>query len=360
MKKLKFGVVGVNSRGRGVLGQVIGESDIELKAVCDIKPEELAKAKDYFENEKGVKNLECYSDYDEMLKKADIDAVFVATYAIDHVSFVIKALEAGKHVLSEIPAVNSIDEAKQLKAAVLAHPELKYMVAENCCYWGFIQAWKIMADEGKFGEAVYAESEYLHSCDYRDLKPENFPPEHWRSFNPSIKYLTHNLGPLLHILDDECVSVTAMEPDVVYNPYVKIKKNAVALFKTKKGAMIRILISFGSFTGFDHNFRILGTRGSIMTDPTKKLEDAHSFASFSDIPGSMDDKVEIPVTMTSFGKGGSHGGADRKMILDFVNCVLNDTPVPLDVDFAIRISLPGVIAAESIAKGGMTLEIPKI
>ena len=97
-----------------------------------------------------------------------------------------------------------------------------------------------------------------------------------------------------------------------------------------------------------------------MTAPTKKLEDAHTFASFSDIPGSMDDKVEIPVTMTSFGKGGSHGGADRKMMLDFVNCVLNDTPVPLDVDFAIRISLPGVIAAESIAKGGMTLEIPKI
>ena len=182
MKKVKFGVVGVNSRGRGVLGQVIGEQNIELKAVCDIKPEELAKAKDYFENEKGVKDLECYSDYDEMLKNADINAVFVATYAIDHVSFVIKALEAGKHVLSEIPAVNSIEEAKKLKEAVLAHPEVKYMVAENCCYWGFIQAWKVMAEEGKFGEAVYAESEYLHSADYRDLKPENFPPEHWRSF----------------------------------------------------------------------------------------------------------------------------------------------------------------------------------
>lgn len=361
MEKVKFGAVGVNSRGRGVMKSALANPNFQLKAVCDIKPQELKKAEDLFKGECGISDLECYADYDEMLKNADIDAVFVATDAICHVPFVVKALEAGKHVLSEIPAVNSLEEAKILKEAVKAHPEVKYMVAENCCYWGFIEAWKKMADDGKFGEAVYAESEYLHSADYRDLKPENYPPEHWRSFNPSIKYLTHNLGPLLYILDDECVSVSAMEPDVVYNPYVKIKKNAAALFKTRKGAIIRILISFGSFTGFDHNFRILGTRGSIMTDPTKSLNDAHSHASFSDIPGSMDDKVDIPITMTSFGTGqGGHGGADYKMISDFIKCVLEDKAPKLDVDFAIRISLPGVIAAQSIENGGNNLDIPKI
>ena len=360
MDIIKFGAVGVNSRGRGVMKEALGNPHFKLCAVCDIKPEELKKAEELFKGEKGISDLECYADYDEMLKNADIDAVFVATDAICHVPFVVKALEAGKHVLSEIPAVNSVEEAKILKEAVLTHPEVKYMVAENCCYWGFIEAWKAMADESKFGEAVYAESEYLHSIDYRDLKPENYPPEHWRSFNPSIKYLTHNLGPLLYILDDECVSVSAMEPDVVYNPYVKIKKNAAALFKTKKGAMIRILISFGSFTGFDHNFRILGTRGSIMTDPTKSLNDAHSIASFSDIPGSMDLKVDIPVTMSSFSGGGGHGGADFKMISDFINCIVEDKKPRLDVDFAIKISLPGVIAAQSIEEGSANLEIPKI
>lgn len=359
MKKLKFGVVGVSTRGRDVMGEVLDKECFELRAVCDINPDTLSGAVAFFE-EKGVHNLECFTDFDQMLRSADIDAVFISTYAVCHVPFAIKALDAGKHVLSEIPAVNSVEEAKSLKEAVLSHPNLKYMVAENCCYWGHIKAWKEFALQGKFGEVVYAESEYLHAKDFRDYRAEDYPAEHWRSYNSPIKYLTHNLGPLLYIMEDECVSVSAMTPDAIYNPYVKIPKNAVAIFKTKKGAVIRILISFGSYCNLDHNFRIMGTRGTIETDNIKSLEEAHSFARFSDVPGSIEKKIDIPVTISSFGEDGIHGGADKKMVLDFVDIVLNNKKVVLDVDFAIKISLPGIIAAESAERGGVLLEIPQI
>lgn len=359
MKKVKFGVVGVNTRGRDVMGEVIGRDGFELNAICDINSETLEGAVKFFE-ERGVTGLDTYTEYEDMLKNADIDAVFISTYAICHVPFAIMALEAGKHVLSEIPAVNSVEEAKQLKEAVLSHPEVKYMVAENCCYWGHIQAWKEFAEQGKFGEIAYAESEYLHSRDYRTFKSEEFPPEHWRSFNNPIKYLTHNLGPLLYIMEDECISVSAMMPDVIYNPYIKYPRNAVALFKTKKGAVIRILISFGTFCNLDHNYRIMGTRGTIETDNIKSLKDAHSYARFSDVEGSMHKKIDIPVTISSFGEDGVHGGADRKMVLDFIDIVLHDKKVVLDVDFAINISLPGIIAAQSAENGGQLLEIPRI
>ncbi len=359
MEKLKFGVVGVNTRGRDVMGEVVGRKGFELKAICDINSETLDGAVKFFE-EKGVTCLDCYTDYEDMLKNADIDAVFISTYATCHVPFAIMALEAGKHVLSEIPAVNSAEEAKALKKAVFAHSNLKYMVAENCCYWGHIQAWKEFFLQGKFGDIVYAESEYLHSQDYRNFKAEDFPKDHWRNCNSPIKYLTHNLGPLLYIMDDECVSVSAMTPDAVYNPYVKMPKNAVAIFKTKKGAVIRILISFGSYCNLDHNFRIMGTRGTIETDNIKGLNEAHSFARFSDVAGSIDKKIDIPVTVSSFGEDGIHGGADRKMVLDFIDIVLNNKKVVFDVDFAINISLPGIIAAESADKGGELMQIPEI
>ena len=79
------------------------------------------------------------------------------------------------------------------------------------------------------------------------------------------------------------------------------------------------------------------------------------------LSGSMDDKVDIPITMTSFGGGqGGHGGADYKMVSDFIKCILEDKAPKLDVDFAIKISLPGVIAAQSIENGGNNLEIPEI
>jgi predicted dehydrogenase len=165
MDKVKIGVVGM-IRGAGVIAEVVGHKDVEVTAICDNNPKVLAAAAERLEKA-GAENVACYEDYDKMLAEADIDAVYVVTYATAHVPFVLKALEAGKHVLSEIPTVATLEESKVLKAAVLAHPELKYMTAENCCYWGFIQAWKKMFEAGKFGKAVYAESEYVHT-----LKPE--------------------------------------------------------------------------------------------------------------------------------------------------------------------------------------------
>ena len=359
MKKLKFGVVGTNIRGRDVMSEALSFESFELCALCDNNEERLSGAVKFFEK-KGVTNLSCYSDFDEMLKNKDVEAVFVSTDAVCHVPFVVKALEAGKHVLSEIPAINSVEEAKILKEAVKSHPELKYMIAENCVYWGFITAWKAFADRGNLGETVYAESEYLHAKDFREYRKEDYDPKHWRSYNSPIKYLTHNLGPLLYIMEDECVSVSAMEPDAIYNPYLNKPRNAVALFKTKKGAVIRILISFGAYCNLDHKFRIMGTRGTIETDNIKNLSSAHSFARFADVQGSIEKKIELPVTVSSYNEEGIHGGADKKMILDFIDIVLNNKKVILDVDFAINISLPGIIAEQSIKNGGKLFEIPKI
>jgi len=356
--QVRLGVVGL---GRGMIAQkLLGTPNVQITAVCDRNPEKLQAAVDALKD--CTQHLQAFDNFDDFLRDADVNAVFVATEAIYHVPYVIRLLEAGKHVISEIPAVNSIEEAKLLKAAVLAHPECKYMVAENCCYWAFIQAWKMMYEDGKFGETVYAEAEYLHGKDFRDLRPEDYPPDHWRSFNPAIKYLTHDLGPLLYIMNDRCVSVACMEPDVQYNPYTPNKKgNGVAIFKTAKGAVIRILICFDAFVDAAHNYSLIGTRGTIETEKTKLSPLAHSFASFSDIPGSRVTKVEIPITRAFHGEPtDGHGGADRKMLQAFVRCILEDTPPPLDVDFAIKISVPGIIAHESAVQGGTALEIPEI
>ncbi len=357
-KIVKLGVVGLD-RGRWMISEVIKQDNVQMTAICDKNPERLAIGKKHFED-RGVENLQCYADYDEFLK-SDVEAVVVATPATDHVSFVVKALEAGKHVLSEIPTVHTLEEAKILRAAVKAHPNQKYMAGENCCYWAFIQMWKKMREEGKFGDPLYAEAEYIHSQDYRDIKAEDYPDEYWRTTHPGIRYLTHSLGPLLYIMDDYCVSVSAMTPDIQYTPYRPACKNGVALFKTAKGAVIRILICFDAYVGYDHNYTLIGTRGSIETDKIKSVRAAHSFARLSDIPGSIDEKIEIPVSarFPNEPKAG-HDGADQKMMSDFIRCIVEDTEPTIDVDMGIRMSLPGVIADESAKQGGALIEIPDI
>ena len=90
-KFVKLGIVGLG-RGRWVVTEVVAEKEVKLTAICDINEEKLEAAKEDFES-RGVKDLQCFTDFDEMLK-SDIEAVFIATDAIYHVPFVIKAMEA--------------------------------------------------------------------------------------------------------------------------------------------------------------------------------------------------------------------------------------------------------------------------
>lgn len=358
-KVIKYGVVGL---GRGM--DIILEGAVDkrgvLTAACDRNPEIMKKAQTRLE-EHNINSCTFYNTYEEMLA-SDIDAVVIATDAICHVPYVIKALEAGKHVLCEIPSVNTIEEAHQLKAAVKAHPDLIYMAAENCCYWAFVEKWKEMFEEGLFGEVLYAEGEYLHSIDPEKFAADNYPKGHWRITNPAIKYITHELGPLLYILDDRCVKVTCAESNIVYNPYFPEKNGTgVATFYTEKGRILHIIISFGSYTSPTHNFRMLGTKGSIETDRLKKVYQAHSFANLQSVPDTFKTKLEIPITTGYDEKDeGTHGGGDRRMMKDFLRCVAENVAPKLDVDFAIRMSIPGILAHESAVLGGVPVEIPEI
>ncbi len=357
-KIIKLGVVGLG-RGKTLASEIAGYKHVKLRAICDKNSKKLESAKKFFSKEKKIKDLLCFDNFEDFIN-SDVEAVIIATDATNHVSYVIKALNADKHVISEIPAINSLKEAKELRKAVKAHPHLKYMVGENCCYWAFIEAWKKMYEEDEFGDVVYAESEYLHAKDFNDYKPPE-EPDHWRTYNPAIKYITHNLGPLLYIMNDKIDSVTCMESSVKYNPYRNGSASGAALFKTKKGAIIRIFICFGAYVGFDHNFRIVGTKGTIETDNTKPLEKAHSFARLSDIQSSLEEKIDIPVTLKFPGEAdGEHGGADYKMMKAFIDCIINDTPPPLDVDFGITISLPGILAHESAVMESIPIKVPDV
>ena len=360
-KTVKLGVLGLK---RGLVAkQLIKFDGVELCAVCDRNEKTLAKAMAELNEEqtrwgKNYTIIPC-SSFDELLK-CDIDAIYLANDADEHVSYAVRAMEAGKHVISEIPAIYSLEEAKILKECVNAHPNLKYMLAENCLYWAFLETWKQMYRDGMLGEAVYAEGAYLHGMDWMKNDPSKKDTNHWRARMPAIKYLTHSLGPLLDIINDECVSVSCMMPDVEYYPGSNVQKNGVAIFKTARGAVIRILICFSAYSGYGHRYMIIGTSGCVENDPTKPLEESFSYASMREVDGSIYRKLEIPVTIMAEGEEETRGRGEIKMLREFIACIQNDTPPPIDIDKAINMSLPGIIAHESALKGGELMTIPKI
>lgn len=79
MKKIKIGIAGLGRLGKVHAQNIANKIEqAELTAACSIVTSELDFARDKL----GVKNV--YSDYKEMLSKADVDAVAIVTTSSEH------------------------------------------------------------------------------------------------------------------------------------------------------------------------------------------------------------------------------------------------------------------------------------
>lgn len=61
-----------------------------------------------YRSELGLSNSQCFDNYDEFIRKADVDVVVVATPIPYHAEQSIKAMEAGKHVLCEVVMADTV------------------------------------------------------------------------------------------------------------------------------------------------------------------------------------------------------------------------------------------------------------
>ena len=112
MKELKAAVIGMGNMGTAHAAAIAcGEiEDMRLTAICDIKKERVESFKEQFPL------IEAYTDYDELLYKADINGVIIATPHPYHSEMAIKALEKGFHTMLEKPADISVSRVKELNA----------------------------------------------------------------------------------------------------------------------------------------------------------------------------------------------------------------------------------------------------
>src|SRR6476469_7959290 len=112
IRRLKVGVVGA-----GVIAQVMHlnylrelSDQFEIAALCDISAENAAN------NAQRYNIARTFSDWREMLKDDEIDAVFILTSG-SHAPIAVAAAKAGKHILVEKPMCFSVAEGLEMKAA---------------------------------------------------------------------------------------------------------------------------------------------------------------------------------------------------------------------------------------------------
>jgi len=117
-ERIGFAGIGMGGQGRGDLNGFLGFPQVHVHAVCDVVGRHREMAKANVVSRYGNNDCQLYSDFRDVLARADIDAVLIATPDHWHVPIAIAALQNGKDVYSEKPETRTIVEGQRLREVV--------------------------------------------------------------------------------------------------------------------------------------------------------------------------------------------------------------------------------------------------
>lgn len=148
---IRVAVVGLGKMGGSHLSIVNAHPLVKVAAVCDPTGYILDVLKKYT-------GLAVYSDYAEMLRTAELDAVIIATPSRFHAAMVEQALNAGLHVFCEKPFCLSADDSQRL-SALAKSKKLMSQVGYHYRFVGAFQEMKRLLDAGAIGRVTHVLAE---------------------------------------------------------------------------------------------------------------------------------------------------------------------------------------------------------
>jgi len=362
-EKLRISIVGACNRGRSFAPALHATGEAHIVAVCDINEKGLEKAR------ADLGADEAYTDYEQMLRDADINTVIVGTPMPLHVPQAVAALELDYHVLSEVPAGVSIDECRDLVRAANA-ADACYMMAENYTYIRQNMTVAELVRRGLFGTTYYAEGEYLHDC--RELYVLTPWRRRWGVGVNGITYGTHSLGPVLKWMPGErvtevcCAGAGRHRVDAEGKDYEQ-EDTCVMLGKTTNGGLVKIRMDILSDRPHAMaNYVLQGTEGAYESARAQGEPDRIWLREVHGTPHKWHDLLDLPDEFTpqawvehgERAREAGHGGGDYLEVLDFVEACLGRKPPPIGIHETMDMCLPGLVSQQSIEQGGAWLPVP--
>ncbi|MCU9615026.1 Gfo/Idh/MocA family oxidoreductase [Caldibacillus lycopersici] len=267
MSKLKVGVIGCGSIARHRhLPEYQLNAAVEIVAVCDIVPERAEEMATLY-------HATAFTDYQELLKSAEVDAISVCLPNYLHAPVSIAALNAGKHVLCEKPMATSKEEAEAMIAAAKANDK-KLMIAHNQRFVASHQKAKEIIESGKLGKVYSFKTTFGHPG------PEGWSVDganSWffkkeQAFIGAMGDLGVHKADLLRYLLGEFSEVGAfVETNAKQN--TDVDDNAVCILRTADGVIGTLAASWAYVTGDDNSTTIYGEKGilKLESDPEYSL-----------------------------------------------------------------------------------------
>lgn len=281
---------------------------------------------------------EAGSEFDEALRRSDIDLVSLASYDDAHFEQVMRSLAAGKHVFVEKPLCRTVDELGRIRVALDANRSLH--LASNLVLRG-AELYRWLREEiaaGVFGDIYAFDGDYLYGRLHKIT-------EGWRGEAENYSVMLgggiHMIDLMLWLTGQRPISVQAIgnrictrHTDFRYDDFV------AATMSFASGMVGRITANFGCVHRHQHVVRIFGTRKTFV------LDDAGARLMVARDPVEPGLPV-APVEFISLASKPAHKGALIPAFVDGI--ILNRTPHTADLDVTLDAISIAAACDESIS-----------
>jgi UDP-N-acetylglucosamine 3-dehydrogenase len=267
MATLKVGVIGCGAIAqRRHIIEYAANPNVEIVAVCDLVEERAqAMATKY--------GAEKYTDYKELLKDKEIDAISVCLPNYLHAPVSIDALNGGKHVLCEKPMATSFEEAENMIQSAKENRKL-LMIGHNQRFVASHQKAKQLLDSGELGKVYSFKTTFGHpgpegwSVDGR----ESWFFDKKRAFIGALGDLGVHKADLIRYLLGEVAEVGAFV-ETNAKEGADVDDNAVCIVKMESGVIGNLTASWAYVAGGD-NSTVIYTENAVLhleEDPEHSL-----------------------------------------------------------------------------------------
>ena len=256
MKTVKFGSVGLGRLGyehaRNLANLIPG---CTLSAICDIDAEQVRRVAE----ELGVART--YSDFEEMCKDPELDAVAIVSPSFLHVQQIEIAMRHGKHVFCEKPLGVDVAQCKAAEQVVAAHPELTFQLGFMRRFDKSYAEAKRKIEQGDIGQVVLVRS---YTQDPRSTIDSTlkFAPHSGGQF---LDMCVHDLDLVRWFTGSEIKNVWAIGGVFEFDLYRELNDadNAAATVQCENGAMGFLFTNRTHAAGSNVETEIIGTHGTL-------------------------------------------------------------------------------------------------
>ncbi len=323
---LNIGIIGA-----GRIGKVHAES-----ITYHVKDARVAAIADPFMNEtttawaEGLGIQKIYTDYRSILQDDEIQAVLICSSTDTHADIAIESIKANKHVFCEKPVSQDLNKIKAVIEALDAS-KVKFQVGFNRRFDHNFEAVRNAVKEGKIGD--------VHIVKVTSRDPEAPPLEYVKVSGGMFLDMTiHDFDMVRYLTSSDVVEVYASGTALV-NPAIQDVGDidtAIINMKLANGALAVIDNSRQADYGYDQRAEVFGSKGQIAV-----TNDTGSTAVLSTANGVTGEKplyFFLERYMASF----------SKEVSLFVQAVLNDTEVPVNINDGLQPVLIAKAAKKSM------------